>query len=122
MGLVWPNFSLTREIVLSYTSPGQRERLDTQQGLEEAQSLVLEMHKRARLFTQPCLFYEFIQRASCNPVLEFVRSALMKMFCILSNEYHILFSCNTFLLSQSLAENTGECFGGLSYESAHSKK
>lgn len=63
---------------------------------------MLEMHKIARLFTQPCLFYESIQRASCNPVLEFVRSALMKMFCMLSNDYNILFSCDIFLLSQSL--------------------
>lgn len=94
MGLVWPNFFLTREIVLSYKSPGQRKRLDTQQGLEEDQSLVLEMRKIARLFTQPCLFYETIQRASWNPVLEFVRNALMKMFCILSNDYSILFSRN----------------------------
>lgn len=114
-GLVCPSFFLMREIVLSYTSLRQRERSDIQQGLEENQSLMLEMHEIARLFTQPCLFYKSIQRASCNPVLEFVRR---KMFCILSNDYNILFSCNTFLLSQSLRENTGKCLGGLSYESA----
>lgn len=61
-----------------------------QQGLEEDHSLMLDMHKGVRLFTQPYLSYEFIQRASCNPILEHVRSAFMKMLCMLRKEYNIL--------------------------------
>ena len=61
---------------------------------------MLDTHKVARPFTQPYLSYESIQRASCNPILEHVRSALMKM-----KDYSILFLCNTSLLFQSLTEN-----------------
>lgn len=103
LGPVWPNFFLMK---LSFSiHPVSKERPDMQQGLEDNQSLTLHTHKVARPFTQPYLSYESIQRASCSPALEHIRSALMKMFCILRKDYNILFSCNTSLLFQSLTEN-----------------
>lgn len=56
---------------------------------------MLETPKAARPFTQADLSYESIQRASSNPVLDHVKGALMKMFCISCKDYNILFSCDT---------------------------
>lgn len=69
--------------------PTGKEGHDMQQGLEEDQSLMLDMHKGVRPFTQPYLSYESIQRASCNPILEHIRSAFMKMLCMLRKDSNI---------------------------------